>query len=161
MSRNFFYPLDVDIYRIRIIFGEFPLIQSFLGGYDFMLIIEKGKKVLKNKTFLSFFTIALFSLFAISSTYASGWVPTSDPGDPTFISGGVKLVNKVSGWLLLVIPVSCGAIFSYHSWLKGMAEEGGEVATRTKAMKRVLIWGPIAFTANSLVKLVFYYLVNK
>lgn len=126
-------------------------------------IIQTSIKILNSRTFQLF---VLLSVLALIYTSPDAFALTKDDvtsgtaTDPKFVSGGVKLANHIFGWMLLGIPVTCGGIFGWHAWQKSMAEEGGEVASRNKSMKRVLIWGPVAFGGDALVKLVFYYLVN-
>lgn len=127
------------------------------------MFIQKVKKMVTSKAFLSFFSVIAFSLLLSVSASANGTAfnPNSAPTDPAIVSGGVNLINKITGWMLIFIPASSIGLFMYQSWMKGMAEEGGEVASRTKAMKRIILWGPIAFGADGIIKVFFYYMVNK
>lgn len=107
----------------------------------------------EHKTLQMLALVTVLSIVGASSVFAT-------PATPTIVTGGIKLINAASGWLLLIIPVSSAAIFGFHAWAKSVAEEGGEVADRNKKMKRVIIWGSIAMSGSAIIKLIFYYLVN-
>lgn len=119
-------------------------------------VLEKGSLfLLKHKTVYLFSAFMIFLLLGETSAFAA-----TNPGDPTIITGGQKLVAQATTWLLILIPVTSGAVFTFHAWMKSHAEEGAEVADRNKKMKRLVIWGPVAMCGTAIVKLFFYYLSN-
>jgi len=73
---------------------------------------------------------------------------------PQIFTGVGQLVNAITTWLLGIIPATTILILMYHAWMKSMADgDTGEIAARNKAMKRTILWGCVAMSANA----IFYF----
>lgn len=123
------------------------------------------KKLLANKKLwvtigllMLFILIAVPAVSAATPTPAPTPPPTGAGATPKFITGAVDLIQIATNWLYGIIPVSGIIMFSFYSWQRSHAEDDGEVKQKTKHIKRVLIWTPIALTGSTFVNLATYYL---
>lgn len=70
---------------------------------------------------------------------------------PKIFTGLNELANQINTWLYGIIPATTMLVFAYHAWMKQLSEdEPGELARRNKAMKRSIIYGVLALSANGI-----------
>lgn len=76
---------------------------------------------------------------------------------PDFISNLHRLISDVSTWLMFLVVGSVAVMFAWHAWMRTLAEEPGDFASRTRAMKNVLVGGGLALSALAISRLVLGY----
>lgn len=77
---------------------------------------------------------------------------------PSIVSNAVDLIQDVLTWILILIPISGGAMLAWHAWMKQLNDgDSSEVAMRNKKMKNVIIASIIAMSASGIVQLILSY----
>lgn len=79
-------------------------------------------------------------------------------GEPGIVTGTKNLLRAALSWLLILIPVGCGAIIAWHAFLKQLNEgDPAQAAIHNRAMKNALIAGVIGVSASGIVTAVLAF----
>lgn len=74
--------------------------------------------------------------------------------EPILYSGTLKLLDTVSGYLLIIAPISGTLYGIYQAIRKGIAEEEPEIKKREKLIKNTIFATILALCIGGLVKFV-------
>lgn len=108
--------------------------------------MEKSSKKISSIVSATFIFLFVFTSNAMADT-------------PTLVSGTNKLFSALTGWLLILVPVTTAALAGWHYWLKSMNQsDPAEAAHQGKAAKQVIVAGIIITCISGLIKtlLAFY-----
>lgn len=77
---------------------------------------------------------------------------------PQVVTGAKALAQDALMWILILVPITAGAMIGWHAWMKSMADgEQGEMGERNKKMKNVLVAAIIAESAAGIVQVILSY----
>lgn len=79
---------------------------------------------------------------------------------PQVVTGAQKLLQDISTWLLLLIPIAGGMMVAYHALMKTLSDGDPAVtAEKNKKIKQVLIGVVIGMSAAGIVNAIIAYFV--
>lgn len=110
------------------------------------------------KLFLTLAFVMFLSFLFSTSVFAGQPAPPSGATNPKILTGALDLIKYATNWLYALIPVTCITVFSYNSWQRSHADDPSEANSRTKKIRQVLLWGPIALGGNAIINIFMHFL---
>lgn len=79
---------------------------------------------------------------------------------PQVITGAQQLLQDISGWLLILIPLAGVMMVGYHSLMKTLSDgDPATIAEKNRKIKQTLIGVVIGMSAAGLVSAIITYFV--
>ncbi len=79
---------------------------------------------------------------------------------PQVVTGAQQLLQDISGWLLILIPLAGVMMVGYHALMKTLCDgDPATIADKNRKIKQVLIGVVIGMSASGLVSAIITYFV--
>lgn len=79
---------------------------------------------------------------------------------PQVVTGAQQLLQDISGWLLILIPLAGVMMVGYHSLMKTLSDgDPATIAEKNRRIKQTLIGVVIGMSAAGLVSAIITYFV--